>query len=335
MYESFYKLSGKPFQLLPDTKIIFPSSSHKRALSYLLYGIEQGEGFIVITGDVGTGKTTLIQTLLSEIQTDEIIPINIAAANMDDSAIIHSIAQGINLQLDDKNKVTIIRELKNMFNNYHEQNKRVLVIVDEAQTLSWEALEELRILSNLESGGKALLQVFLVGQTELRFMVHSQNSEQLRQRIIASYNLSHLSERETKKYIQYRLEKVGWNNDPAIDKSVFELIYDWSEGIPRKINLLCDRLFLYGYLEKLHRLQEKHIQTVIAEMEQEIDSDDMIREKSKKPTKKRKRKSGSYNANELVERIEKLEENLSQLTEDIEYEKKLLKLLVKHIEFEN
>jgi general secretion pathway protein A len=334
MYESFYKLTGKPFQLLPDMKIIYPSSSHKRALSYLLYGVEQGEGFIVITGDVGTGKTTLIQAMLSEIQTDEVIPINIAVANMDDTAIIHSIAEGLDLGLDGKNKVAIIRELKDRLNNFHKQNKRVLVIVDEAQTLSWEALEELRILSNLENNGKALLQVFLVGQTELRLMVHSQNTEQLRQRIIASYNMAHLSESETKKYIKYRLEKVDWKNDPTIGKGVCELIYEWSAGIPRKINLLCDRLFLYGYLEKLHALEKQHLKTVIAEMEEEIEADVDAKPKRRKPVRRNKKRDEN-NTDELLERIVMLEEKLEQLVDDVDHEKRLMKLLVKAIEFDD
>ena len=334
MYESFYKFTGKPFQLLPDANIIFPSSSHKRALSYLLYGIEQGEGFIAITGDVGTGKTTLIQTLFSQIKGDEIVAINIAAANLDDVAIIHSISEALNLRLDGKSKVLIIRELKKYFHSISNQNKRVLIVVDEAQTLSWEALEELRILSNLESGGKALLQVFLVGQTELRNIIHSKNVEQLRQRIIASYNLTHLSKSETKDYIKYRLEKVGWEHNPSISEDIFLTIHDWSEGTPRKINLICDRLFLLGYLEKLSSLELEHLERVITEMDDEIDDGQDAVPKDSQPVKMKKRIS-NRNQDDLEGRVEDLEDKLEQLRHDFDYERKLVKLLVKNIDFDD
>jgi len=333
MYESFYKLSGKPFQLLPDTNIVFPSSGHKRALSYMVYGLEQGEGFIVITGDVGTGKTTLIQTLLADIKKEEIVPINIAAANMDDTAILHSITEALELGLDGSNKVIFLRELKKVFGDYQKQGKRVVIIIDEAQTLSWEALEELRILTNLEAEGKALLQVFLVGQPELRKIINSKNTEQLQQRIIASYNLAHLTDSETKEYILYRLKKVGWDNDPSISEGVFTEIFEWSEGVPRKVNLVCDRLFLYEFLEELHTIQKKHVETVIAEMDEEVGSEQGSGFEKEKPKSRKKRtRHGKNNSDGLAKRIEKLEESLDELAEDFEHEKKLIKLLVKNID---
>ena len=152
----------------------------------------------------------------------------------------------------------------------HRKGSRVLLIVDEAQTLLPEALEELRLLSNLEQKGKSLMQIFLVGQQELTSTLLASEFEQLRQRIIASYHLAALNEEDVQYYIEHRLHKVGWNNDPSIHKDIYKEIFRWTSGIPRKINLICDRLFLYGFTMEKHELDVKDIEQVIFDIDKEI-----------------------------------------------------------------
>jgi putative secretion ATPase (PEP-CTERM system associated) len=270
MYEEFYKFSGKPFQLTPDVRFLFPSAGHKRALSYLLYGLEQREGFVVITGDVGTGKTLLIQALYKELSGRHMLTANIASANLDAPDVVPAVASAFGQNIQGRGKVALIEDLKRDLLLSCQQGEGALLIVDEAQTLTPAALEELRVLSNMEVGGRALVQIFLVGQTELLATVRGGRMEQLKQRVIAWYKLEALSEEETRNYIIYRLRAVGWRNAPGIAQDVFGLVHQWTGGVPRRINMLMDRVLLYGYLEELHFIDRQSMQIVIGEMEEEM-----------------------------------------------------------------
>lgn len=271
MYIQFYKLTRHPFQLTPDAEMLFVSEGHKNALSYFHYGLLQGEGFVVLTGNSGVGKTTLIKSLISEISTDQHInAATITAANMDAFGVLETISLAYGLKFENKSKVALMKGINDFVLNNFKKKSRVLLIVDEAQTLLPEALEELRLLSNLEQNGKSLMQIFLVGQQELTSTLLASEFEQLRQRIIASYHLTPLTEKDIKTYIEHRLHKVGWKKDPAIDDAIYKDIYHWSAGIPRKINLICDRLFLYGFTSELHKLGKKDIEQVILDIEKEI-----------------------------------------------------------------
>jgi general secretion pathway protein A len=271
MYIEFYKLSKHPFQLTPDAEMLFVSEGHKNALAYFHYGLLQGEGFVVLTGNSGVGKTTLIKSLLKEISADQnITAATITAANLDGFAVLETISSSFGLKFENKSKVALMKGINDFVLDNHKRKSRALLIVDEAQTLLPEALEELRLLSNLENKGKSLMQIFLVGQQELTSTLLSSEFEQLRQRIIASYHLSALSEADVKKYIEHRLYKADWQNDPAIHSDIYKEIYRWSSGIPRKINLLCDRLFLYGFTTENHKLETKDIEQVILEIEKEM-----------------------------------------------------------------
>ncbi|KZC22019.1 ATPase [Rhodanobacter thiooxydans] len=270
MYQAFYKLRGKPFQLTPDAGMLFPSKGHRRAMAYLLYGFEQGEGFVVITGAVGTGKTLLIQKLFEELAQRNLAVASIASANLDGDDILPAVAAALALPFEGRGKEALLQDVKRHLISLHARQTHALLVVDEAQTLTPAALEMLRILSNFEFRGRALLQVFLVGQTELRRIIVSNHMEQLRQRIIASHRLDPMSEEESRAYILHRLHAVGWNDDPELAPDIFTGVYLASGGIPRKINLVMDRLLLHGYLEELHSLDQTELAIVLDEIHEEM-----------------------------------------------------------------
>ncbi len=272
MYESYYNLHGKPFQLTPDPELLFPSMGHKRAMSYLQYGLEQGEGFVVITGAVGTGKTLLIQTLSKALTSPGIVTGTIASSNLNEDEVLPAVAAAFDRPCDGRSRELLHQEIVDTLRSIGAHGGRALLIVDEAQLLTRGALEVLRILSNLETEGQALLQIFLVGQSELRNTLADARMEQLRQRVIASCELQPLGEKETAAYILHRLCAVGWRENPRLEPELFPLIQHTSRGIPRKINLIMGRLLLYGYLEELHELDSEALTTVLEEMEEELPS---------------------------------------------------------------
>lgn len=269
MYESFYKLSAKPFQLSPDPKFFFGSQGHKRAMSYLRYGLTQGEGFIVITGGVGTGKTTLVRTLFSELNKDNIIAAQLVTTHLQADDTLRMVAASFGLAHEGASKASILKNLEIFLMARAREGKRVLLVVDEAQNLPVESLEELRMLSNFEAGGRSLLQSFLLGQNEFKNTMQSARLEQMRQRVIAAYHLEPLDAEETKAYIEHRLQLVGWDDNPTISSAAHQLIFEATAGVPRRINTFCDRLLLFGYLEELTALDENHINEVAKELKQE------------------------------------------------------------------
>lgn len=271
MYESFYKLNAKPFQLNPDPRFFFGSSGHKRVLAYLRYGITQGEGFVVVTGEVGAGKTTLIRTLLQELSQDRKLVIGqLVTTQLDPDQLLSMIAGAFGVEHDGVTKAALIRRLEAFLIRQAHSGKRVLLIVDEAQNIPLKSLEEMRMLSNLQVGTRSLLQSVLLGQAEFRDLLRSQDSEQLRQRIIASHHLGPLNLEETKGYIEHRLAQVGWNADPTFTDEAYAGIYDFTGGLPRRINTLCDRVLLYGYLEELHEIDADIVRRVTEELDQEF-----------------------------------------------------------------
>lgn len=270
MYQEFYGLAGKPFQLSPDVRFFFPSREHKRALSFLEYGLDQADGFIVITGDVGTGKTTLVQALLDRLDPRETLVSTIVTTQLKEDDLLHLVAANFGLRVTSGSKALLLRDLERMFLQQAKERRRVLLIVDEAQNLPKEAVEELRMLSNFQFQGKPLLQMFLLGQEEFRATLLSPGFEQLRQRVIATYHLNPLDDEETRTYIEHRLSMVGWTHDPEFADDAFPAIYQFSDGVPRRINNLCDRLMLYAFLEELHRVDAKVVEAVSEEIGSEF-----------------------------------------------------------------
>jgi len=270
MYESFYHLSSKPFPLRPDPRFFFPSRSHKRAMSYLQYGIEQGEGFIVITGDIGTGKTTLVQNLFGQLNRENLIAAQLVTTQLGSDDLLRMVAASFGLEYEGLSKAKLLRQFGKYLESSAWEGKRVLLVVDEAQNVPTETLEELRMLSNFQVANVSVLQTFLLGQKEFNATLNSPGMEQLKQRVIASYQLKKLDRDEVQHYIEHRLALVGWQENPSFSSTVFDLIHSYTDGIPRRVNMFCDRILLYGYLEEIHAIDEAVVQAVIGEYQDEI-----------------------------------------------------------------
>lgn len=270
MYEAFYKLTTKPFRLSPDPQFFYPSAGHKRALSYLLYGLNQAEGFVVITGSPGTGKTTLAHKLLSQIDAQSVMVAHLASTQIEAEDLLRLVAASFKLRSEHVSKAALLKDIESFLLARARERKRCLLVVDEAQNLPARSIEELRMLSNFQVGNKALMQVFLLGQEQFRTMLDSSEFEQLRQRVIADYHLHALDAEETRRYIEARLQHAGWQNDPQFDAGAYTQIFQYTGGLPRRINMFCDRLLLFGYLEGLHALTQTTVSAVIAELHNEI-----------------------------------------------------------------
>lgn len=271
MYEEYFGFSGKPFQLSPDARFFYPSKEHKRALSFLQYGLGQADGFIVITGDVGTGKTTLVQTLLSDLDPNTVMCANIVTTQLEENDLLTLVCINLGIPVDNgKSKALLLNDLERFFINRAAEGRRVLLIVDEAQNLPPRSVEELRMLSNFTHDAKPLVQVFLLGQEEFRGTLLSEGFEQLRQRVIATYHLNPLTDDETRTYIEHRLGTVGWSGNPHLTDEAFSEVFHFSEGVPRRINNLCDRLLLFAFLEERDNIDESVVKAVAQEIGSEF-----------------------------------------------------------------
>src|SRR5690606_32891405 len=250
MFDNFYGLTGKPFQLTPDPAFYFRSVTHRKALSYLGYGLAQGEGFIVITGEVGAGKSTLVAHLMGTVDPQRLTVAQIVTSKLDDEEIIHVVAQSFGLDIEGHDKASALGAIEGLLHEEARAGKRCLLIVDESQNLSIEALEELRMLSNFQLGAHPLLQTLLLGQPEFRDNLRAHPGlEQLRQRIIAIHHLEAMEESEVQRYVEHRMRRVGWAGNPTFDAEIFAEIYRATGGIPRRVNQLLSRLLLLGAVD--------------------------------------------------------------------------------------
>lgn len=270
MYTSYFGFTAKPFQLSPATEFFFTSKSHKRALSYLHYGLSQGEGFIVITGEIGTGKTTLMRKLWSTIDRDNLVIAQLVTTKLEADDLLRMICSAFGLPAENKPKAVLLQQFQDFLQSAHQAKKRVLLLVDEAQNLSASAIEELRMLSNFQVNDTPLMQSFLLGQPELRTIIQDPDMEQFRQRVIAAFHLQPLSEVEVKAYILWRLGVAGWTENPGFCDGAFKEIYRYTKGIPRKINVFCDRLLLLCFLEEFTMVDENTVTTVAEELAEEF-----------------------------------------------------------------
>jgi general secretion pathway protein A len=270
MYETYYGFSAKPFQLRPDPHFFFGSKGHKRAMAYLEYGLSQGEGFIVVTGEVGAGKTTLVRNLFNQMSSEQFVAAHIVNTHLDPEDTLRMVVSAFGLPYEGASKTDLLTRLEQFLRAVDQQGKRALLVIDEAQNLTARVVEELRMLSNFQTDQKSLLQTFLLGQPEFRVTLHSPGMQQLRQRVIASYHLGPMDAQETRAYIEHRLHTVNWNGDPSLSDEAHAAIYAYSGGIPRKTNTLMDRVLLMGYLEEMHAFSEADIQEVIRDIDQEF-----------------------------------------------------------------
>jgi len=271
MYESFYGLSSKPFQLSPDPNFYFGSKQHRRAKAYLDYGVLRNDGFIVITGEIGAGKTTLLRGLLDSLNRSNVVIGNLVTTQLDAEDTLRLVGAAFGVRVKDLPKSELLMSLEAFFVSQASHGKRCLLIVDEAQNLSAKAVEELRMLSNFQFGNQSLLQTFLVGQPEFRSILQRPEMEQFRQRVAATCHIGPLDEDETQRYIEHRLKCAGSTGKPSFEADAFPAIFKASGGIPRRINSLCDRLLLLGFMSGKTHLALADVEEALRDISEEAD----------------------------------------------------------------
>jgi putative secretion ATPase (PEP-CTERM system associated) len=263
MYQRYFGLKEKPFRITPDPRFLYLSEKHAEALDHLTYGITQGEGFMVISGDVGTGKTTVIRSLLERLDDSKIKTAVILNPLLEIEDLLKSILEDFGLSPKGNSKKELIDQLNSFLLSLNRESRKAVVIIDESQNLAPDLLEELRSLSNLETDQEKLLQIVMVGQLELWAKLNRPNLRQLKQRISVNYRLEPLSLKESKEYIFYRLSIAGFRGELTFSFRALCRVFKISQGIPRLINLLCDRILLVLYLEQKIRVTPSHVRKAI------------------------------------------------------------------------
>lgn len=261
MYEEFYNLKECPFNLVPDPDFLYLSPQHKLARAYLEYGIKQRVGFVVLTGEVGTGKTTLIKSLLKSRETSQRLGVLYQTA-MGAEDLLEVLLREFEVRGHYASRTTRLAAFNQFLLNAYGQGEYVVLLVDEAQNLSPEALEEIRLLSNLQTEKEPLLQVILVGQPGLRDRLRLPGLRQLAQRVAVHFHLNPLNETETKEYVRFRLARAGGSgifSDSALDR-----LYEYTKGVPRRLNAWCNLALVAGFAEGRHEIDGEFIDTVIA-----------------------------------------------------------------------
>ena len=269
MYEAFYGLKSKPFQLNPDPNFYFASKQHRRAKAYLEYGVSRNEGFIVITGEIGAGKTMVLRSLIEGLNGSNVITGHLVTTQLGAEDTLRMVGAAFGFRVKDVPKSELLITLEAFLISQTSKGKRCLLIVDEAQNLTPRAVEELRMLSNFQFGNQALLQSFLVGQPEFREILQRPEMEQFRQRVSATCHIGPLDVDETRAYIEHRLKCAGASGKPTFEPGVYAEIHKASGGIPRRINAVCDRLLLAGFLGDHARLTMADVAEVVQEFQQE------------------------------------------------------------------
>jgi general secretion pathway protein A len=306
MYETFFNFKVKPFDLVPNPDFLFLSRSHKKAKVYLDYGIRERAGFILITGEVGSGKTTIVRDLIKGLNGGATLS-KVFNTKVTSEQLIAMINEDFGLSVENKDKITLLRELNDFLIDQYANHRQPILIVDEAQNLSAELLEEVRMLSNLETDRSKLLQIILVGQPELTRTLAGAELRQLRQRINIRCHISPLTRKEMEEYIIHRLKVAGNREAISFSDETFNIVYGFSRGIPRLVNIICDFLLLSAFVEGTRELSPELVKEVIGELELEHKywQDELVE----------RRDFGDENAtkciNDLITRIGKLEEEFT------------------------
>ena len=267
MYERFYHLRERPFALSPDPDYLYPSRVHQEALDYLRYGLESHAGFVVITGEIGSGKTTLLQSVLRTLDGQTTVA-RIVNTLLDPREVLEALMVDLGLDPAGKSKPLMLRDLAQFLVDQRMLGRMVLVVIDEAQNLSPAALEELRMLSNLETEKSKLMQMVLIGQPDLRTKLHSPELEQLRQRVTVSYHLNPLDAEDTDRYINHRLRRAAVGSPLEFPREVTGLVHARSKGVPRIINVICDAVLVFGYAEERHHVDAALAREALKELEE-------------------------------------------------------------------
>jgi len=316
VYTKFYGLKEKPFNIISDPSFLYMSAKHRMALTYLEYGFVDGIGFILLTGEIGTGKTTLIKQFLKQIGTDIEVAV-IFNTNVTADQLLEMILEEFELEAPERGKGRDLDVLNQFLINKHGLGRRVVLIVDESQNLSQDALEEIRMLSNLQTDKALLLQILLVGQPALRTRLQHPSLAQLSQRIAVSYHLEPLNLEETNSYIAHRLKVAGAKSQELFKPEAVELIFQYSGGTPRTINILCDAALVYGYADEAAAIEGEVIEHVVRDR-QEIGF--VTAAKSGEEVQVRSEESGGMeDRTGLVNRLESIEQQVFHLSFKVDW----------------
>jgi general secretion pathway protein A len=269
VYLEYYGLSEPPFSITPNPRFLFYSDKHQEAFNHLLYGIRERRGFVQLTGEVGTGKTTLCRALLEQLGENFSTAVILNPA-LDHDQLLKAIATEFGLDVTGADRLEMIAIINDFLLRQMAEGRECVLVVDEAQTLDNNLLEQVRLLSNLETDERKLLQIVLMGQPELRERLNDHNLRQLRQRITVRYHLNALSAEEMAQYVQHRLQVSGSNGVPKFTKAALWRIYRYSHGLPRLINAVCDKALLAGFVEKSDEIDFRMAGRAIRELEGEI-----------------------------------------------------------------
>ena len=266
MYESFYQLQSNPFSLTPDPHFCYRHLGHRQAREYLEYALNLGEGMVMVTGRPGTGKTTLVESFITGMHTGAVVAVHIAAAQLDPDNLLRAVAYAFDIEAEGQDRATLRFRIKKYLESLHDKGKRSLLVIDEAQGLPCDALDELRLLTDLQIDSQQLLQLFLVGQGQLHELLAKPEMDYFQQRVIASYQLVPLDLQETRDYIEYRLTRAGWLGRPTFTGAAVRDIHQYTAGVPRHINKLCNRLLLLGYGKGCQTIGHREVHTIAEEM---------------------------------------------------------------------
>ena len=269
MIEDFYGFQLAPFRLMPDPRFFFPSDTHSRALAFLEYGLEQGEGHIVLTGDVGVGKSMVIAYLLGRIDRQQMDVVSLSTSNLSPVDALRRVASLLGDTSPAIDKGSLLDSIELRLHDLARARRRAVILVDEAQCMPIATLDELRMLANLEVAGQFPLQCFFVGQSEFLVALSRPELAPLRQRLIAAHHVEPLRLAELSGYVEHRLQVAGWQGRPVLDPDLFPQLHLASQGVPRQINALLGRLLLLGALERRDRLDAEALTIVLTDLSRE------------------------------------------------------------------